>query len=109
VRAGTRAAAAALAAAAGAALLAAPALAQGCAMCSRNLEQNGGEGLLRGFLGSALLLVSLPVALVGGFALLLRRARLAASVATGTEPAPSPPEGSPGETATAPPRDGAGG
>ncbi len=51
-----------------------PALAQGCAMCRKNLEQNGGAGLLQGFYWSILLLVSLPLLMTGTFAFLFWRA-----------------------------------
>lgn len=61
------------------ALSAGPALAQGCAMCRKNLEQNGGEGLLRGFYWSILLLVSLPILMTGTFAFLFWRAGAALS------------------------------
>lgn len=64
------------AAAAVAALLlaAGPALAQGCALCRRNLEQNGGAGLLRGIYLCIVLLVSLPILMTGAFAFLFWRA-----------------------------------
>ncbi len=56
------------------AALAEPAFAQGCALCRENLEQGGSQGLQDGFFYSILLLISLPLLLVGTFALLVRRA-----------------------------------
>lgn len=61
--------------------IAAPALAQGCALCRRNLEQNGGEGLIRGIYWTILLLTGLPFLMAGAFLLLLRRARRRADAA----------------------------
>jgi hypothetical protein len=55
----------------------ATALAQGCSLCSRNLEQGGGEGLRSGLAASVAILVTLPVLLAGAFLWLLRRAERA--------------------------------
>jgi hypothetical protein len=50
-----------------------PLLAQGCAMCRQALEQDGSPGLVRGFLGSILLLVGLPLLMGGWFYWRVRR------------------------------------
>ncbi|MHC4923770.1 MAG: hypothetical protein ACYTG4_06790 [Planctomycetota bacterium] len=50
------------------------ALAQGCAMCKRNLEENGGAGLIEGFYWSIILLIGTPMTIVGAFAFVLVRA-----------------------------------